>query len=279
MDATSGNQLLSFMDTYSGYNQILMYVPDQEHTSFITDQGLYCYKVMPFGLKNTGATYQRLVNMMFKDQIGRTMEVYVDDMLVKSKVALDHIAHLADMFKILRKYHMKLNLLKCAFGMASGKFLGFIVNQRGIEASPEKIQALLDMRSPSKTKEVQSLTGRVAALNRFISRAIDKCLLFFESLKGNKRFLRDEKCEQAFKAFKEYLGKPSLLSKPVDGEPLFLYLAVSKYAISGVLIREEEKVQWPVYYINKCLVDAETRYPEMEKLALALVVASRKLTL
>ena len=103
-----------------------------------------------------------------------------------------------------------------------------MVNQRGIEANLEKIQALLDMRSPSKTKEVQSLTGRIAALKRFISKAIDKCLPFFESLKGKKRFLWDNKCEQAFKALKEYLGKPPLLAKPVEGEPLFLYLAVSR---------------------------------------------------
>ena len=117
------------------------------------------------------------------------MEMYVDDMLIKSKVASDHVAHLVKMFKILRAYRMKLNPLKCSFGVVSGKFLGFMVNQRGIEANPEKIQALLDMRSPSKTKEVQSLTGRVAALNRFISKATDKCIPFFESLKGNKRFL------------------------------------------------------------------------------------------
>ena len=102
------------------------------------------------------------------------MEVYVDNMLVKSKVASDHIAHLADMFKILRKYCIKFNPLKCALGVASGKFLGFMVNQQGIEANPKKIQALLDMGSLSETKEVQSLTGRVAALNRFISKAIDK---------------------------------------------------------------------------------------------------------
>ena len=131
-----------------------MHVSDQEHTSFITDQGLYCYKVMPFRLKNAGATYQCLVNMMFKKKIGRTMEVYIDDMLIKSKIASDHIAHLAEMFKILKKYHMKLNPLKCAFGVASGKFLGFMVNQQGIEANPEKIQALLDIRSLSKTKEL-----------------------------------------------------------------------------------------------------------------------------
>ena len=122
---------------------------------------------------------------------------------------------------------------------------------------------MLDMRPQSKTKEVQSLTGRVAALNRFISKVTDKCLPFFESLKGNKRFLCDEKCEQAFKALKEYLGKPPLLSKPTDGEPLFLYLAASKYPILGALIREEERVQWPVYYISKRLVDVETRYLEM----------------
>ena len=155
--------------------------------------------------------------MMFKEQIGKTMEVYVDDILVKSKVASDHVAHLAEMFKILWAYRMKLNPLKCAFGVASGKFLGFMVNQRGIEANPEKIQALLDMHSPSKTKEVQSLTGRVAALNRFISKATNKCLPFFEALKGNKRFLWDDKCEQAFKALKECLGKPPLLAKPVEG--------------------------------------------------------------
>ena len=109
---------------------------------------------MPFGLKNARATYQHLINMMFKEQIGKTMEVYVDDMLVKSKVASDHIGHLANMFKIIRTYRMKLNPLKCAFGVASGKFLGFMVNQRGIEANPKKIQALLDMQSSSKTKEV-----------------------------------------------------------------------------------------------------------------------------
>ena len=104
VDATSGYALLSFMDAYSRYNQVLMHMPDQEHTSFITDHGLYCYKVMPFGLKNVGATYQCLVNTMFKEQIGKTIEVYMDDMFVKSKTAADHIVHLLDTFAVLRKY-------------------------------------------------------------------------------------------------------------------------------------------------------------------------------
>ncbi|KAL5559394.1 hypothetical protein UlMin_035605 [Ulmus minor] len=137
-----------------------MHQPDQEHTAFPTDQGLYCYKVMPFGLKNAGATYQRLVNKMFKQQIGRTMEVYVDDMLVKSLKADEHINNLRESFEVLREYKMKLNPAKCAFGVTSGKFIGFMVNHRGIEANPAKIQALLDMESPRKVKEVQSLTRR-----------------------------------------------------------------------------------------------------------------------
>ena len=189
VDGTLGHALLSFMDAYSGYNQIPMHIPDQEHTSFITEHGLYCYMVMLFSLKNTRGTYQRLVNMMFKEQISKTIEVYVDDMLVKSKTTVDHVVHLYDTFTVLRRYRMKLNPLKCAFGVASKKFLGFMVNHRGIEANPEKIQALIDMRCPSKMKEVQSLTGRVAILSRFISRATDKGLPFFDSLKDNKRFL------------------------------------------------------------------------------------------
>ena len=220
-----------------------MHVPDQEHTFFIIYHGLYCYKVMSFGLKNAGVTYQRLVNMMFREQIGKTMEVYMDDMLVKSKTVVAHVVHLSDTFVVLRKYRMKLNPLKCAFGVASRKFLGFMVNHRGIEATPKKIQALIDMRSPSKMKEVQSLTRKVAALSRFISQATDKWLHFFDLLKGNKRFLWDDKCEQVFRSLKKYLNKPLLLSKPIKGEPLYLYLAVTEYAISRALVREEEKIK------------------------------------
>ena len=183
VDATSGHELLSFMDAFSGYNQISMDPSDQEKTSFVTTQGTYCYRVMPFGLKNAGATYQRLVNRMFQKQIGAMMEVYIDDMLVKSTVAGLYITHLSETFQILRDYNMKLNPAKCAFGVSAGKFLGFIVNHRGIEANPDKIKALLDMPSPTGIKEVQRLTGRIAALSRFVSRASDKCQPFFQVLK------------------------------------------------------------------------------------------------
>ena len=147
---------------------------DQEKTSFVIGQGTYCYRIIPFGLKNARATYQRLVNKMFQKQIGASMEVYIDGMLVKSTIAELHIAHLVEAFLILKEYNMKLNPAKCAFEASIGKFLGFIGNNRGIEANPDKIKAVLDMPSPSSIKEVQRLTRRIIALSRFVSRASDK---------------------------------------------------------------------------------------------------------
>jgi hypothetical protein len=168
VDATRRG-LLSFMDAFSGYKQIRMHPVDQEKTAFITDQGLHCYKFMPFRLKNARATFQRLMNKMFHEQIGRNMEVYVDDILVKSVLPIDHIGDLQEAFRTLKQYRMKLNLAKCVFGVSSEKFLEFMVSSRRIEANPKKIQAVLDMQSPKNTNQVQQLTGKTAALNRFIS--------------------------------------------------------------------------------------------------------------
>ena len=138
---------------------------------------------MPFGLKNTGATYQRLMNRMFALQIGRNVQVYVGNMLVKSRREEEHLEDLRETFDTLRSYNLKLNPGKCAFGVTAGKFLGFLVSQRGIEANLDKIRAIMEMTPPRNVKEVQSLNGKVAALNRFVSRAIDKCLPFFRTLK------------------------------------------------------------------------------------------------
>ena len=225
-----------------------MHEADQEKTSFVTSQGLFCYKVMPFGLKNAGATYQRLLNKMFAQQIGRNVQVYVDDMLVKSRREEDHLEDLKETFNTLRSYNMKLNPGKCAFGVTTGKFLGFMVSQRGIEANPDKIRAIMEMAPPRNVKEVQNLNGKIAALNRFVSRATDKCLPFFRMLK--RSFEWTTECQQAFEELKAYLSSPPLLSPSQPGEELFLYLTVSPAAISVALFREEEKVQKPVYYAS-----------------------------
>ncbi|XP_022888989.1 uncharacterized protein LOC111404409 [Olea europaea var. sylvestris] len=204
------------------------------------------------------------------------MEVYVDDMLVKSLEAEDHITHLNSTFQILRRYRMRLSPLKYAFGVAFGKFLGYMVNQREIEANPEKIETLCTMRSPQKPKEVQSLTGQVAALSRFVSKATDKCLPFFKVLKVGKKFQWNKESEMAFQDLKRHLGQAPP-SKPKPDEILQLYLVVSKEAISSVLTREKRTTQLPIYYTSKALISSETRYPDMEKLALALITASKKL--
>jgi hypothetical protein len=275
VDSTSGHELLTFMDAFSGYNQIHMDVIDHEKTSFITNQGLYCYKMMPFSLKNAGATYQRLMNKMFRDQIGRNVEVYVDDMLVKSIRTASHIADLREPFETLRSQKMKLNSAKCAFGVSSGKFLGFMVSQRGIEANPEKVNEVLGMQSPQTTKQLQQLTGRITALNWFISKSIDKCLPFFKILR--KAFEWSSECDEAFGKLKEYLINPPLLSRPDEGEILYLYLAVSPSAVSSALVREDSGIQKPVYFTSKALHGAEERYPRIEKLAFALIVSARRL--
>ena len=149
VDSIAQHQLLSFMDAFFGYNQIRMDELDQEKTSFVTSQGLFCYKVMSFSLKNAGATYQRLMNKMFANQIGRNVQVYIDDMLVKSRME-DHLEDLKETFNTFHYYNMKLNLSKCAFGVTVGKFLGFIVSQRGIEANHDKIRAIIEMTPPKE---------------------------------------------------------------------------------------------------------------------------------
>ena len=146
--------MLNFMDVFSGYNQIKMDETNQDKTSFITSQGLFCYKVMPFGFKNVRETYQRLVNHMFRPQIRQNVEVYVDDMLVKSLDEGKHLDDLQETFDTLRRYKMKLTLSKCAFRVSSGKFLRFMVSQKGIEANLDKIQAISNMEPPRNIKEV-----------------------------------------------------------------------------------------------------------------------------
>ena len=203
------------------------------------------------------------------------MEVYVDDMLMKSLDKGKHLGDLQETFDTLRQYNMKLNPSKCAFGVSSGKFLGFMVSHRGIEVNPDKIQAILDMKPLRSIKEVQSLTRRVAALNRFVPKTTDKCLLFFKVLR--KAFEWTNECQKAFQDLKIYLTMTPLLSPYMMGEELHLYLAVTPHAVSSMLIKEEGRVKKPVYYTSKALRGAEGRYPLIEKLAFALITASRKL--
>ena len=146
--------MLSFLDVFSRYQQIPMYPPDEEKSAFITPHRLYCYKVMLFGLKNTRATYQRLMTKIFKPLIRHMVEVYIDDIVVKSRTRGEHDQHLEEVFHLLREYDMKLNSSKCAFEVSASKFLGFMVTQRGIEVNPNQIKAVMETFTPSSKKEL-----------------------------------------------------------------------------------------------------------------------------
>ena len=161
--------------------------------------------------------------------------------------------------------------------MTSREFLGYVVTKRGIEANLKQIRAILELPSPKNALEVQRLTGRIAALNRFIARSTDKCLPFYNLLKRREKFSWDEVSEKAFAELKQYLTTPPVLVKPENGETLYLYIAVSGSAVSGVLVKDDRGGQKPIFYISKSLVEAETRYPTMEKAAFAVVTSARKL--
>jgi len=145
VDNTTNFALFSFMDGFSGYYQIKIVLEDMEKTTFVTLWGMFCYKVMSFGLKNAGATYQRAMVALFHDMMHREIEVYVDDIIAKSKTEEEHLVNLRKLFERLRKYQLRLSPAKCTFGVKSGKLLGFIVSQKGIEVDPEKVKAILEM--------------------------------------------------------------------------------------------------------------------------------------
>ncbi|RVW58468.1 Transposon Ty3-I Gag-Pol polyprotein [Vitis vinifera] len=177
VDSTSGQGMLSFLDAFSGYHQIPMSPDDEEKTAFITPHGLYCYKVMPFGLKNAGATYQRLMTKIFKPLIGHSVEVYIDDIVVKSKTREQHILHLQEVFHLLR-------------------------NQRGIEVSPDQVKAVMETPPPRNKKELQRLTGKLVALGRFIARFTDELRPFFLAIRKAGAHGWTDSCQNALEKIK-----------------------------------------------------------------------------
>jgi hypothetical protein len=183
IDSTAGCMRLSFLDTYYGYNQIELKKEDEEKISFITPYGIFCYQVMPFGLKNAGATYQRTMQNCLESQIGRNIQVYIDDVVITTRKEESLISDLQETFDNLNRYKLKLNPTKCSFGVSTGQLLGFLVSTREIEANPEKIQAILTMGKPAKLHDVQKLIGRMAALSRFVARLGEKALPFYALMK------------------------------------------------------------------------------------------------
>ncbi|GJS64692.1 reverse transcriptase domain-containing protein [Tanacetum coccineum] len=236
-----------FLDAYKGYHQIKMAKKDEEKVAFITSQGIFCYSKMPFGLRNTGATYQHLVDKAFHKQIAR---------------------------------NLKLNPKKYIFGVEEGMFLGYKVNTKGIKVCPNKADAVLSLPSPKCLKDVQKLNRKLASLNRFLAKSAEKSLPFFKTLKRCTKksdFHWTEEAESAFKQMKKFIADFPTLTTPEEKEELIVYLAAAKEAVSVVLMTKREAKQMPIYFVSRALRGPEVNYTLMEKLGLALVHASKHL--
>jgi hypothetical protein len=240
VDSTAGCDLLCFLDAFSSYHQIMTAREDEGKTAFITPCGVYCYVCMPFGLKNAGATFQRLMRKALGAQMGRNAEAYIDDIVIKTRESRTFIEDLEETFTNLRKENIKLNPTKCAFGVPSGKLLGFLVSHRGIEANPDKVKAIEEMRPPHNLKEMQCLAGCMAALGRFIARSGEKARPFFKLMKRTRKFEWTPEADKAFAELKRYLTSPPIMVAPTFRKPLLLYIAATPRTASAILVAERD---------------------------------------
>jgi hypothetical protein len=281
VDDAANSEMLSLLDMFSGYYQIRVRKEDEEKTSFITPFGTFCFVRMPEGQKIAGCTFSRMVAIVLNPQIRRNILAYVDDIVVKSVQRRDHISDLAKTFANLRAANLKLNPEKCVFSIHKGKVLGCLLPTKGIEANPDKIKALIEMQDPVSVKDVQKLTGRVAALNKFTPRAAERSLPFFQVLRSTKNFQWCENQKQAFQELKDYLSSMTKLCPPEPRSPLLLYVSASNSAVSTVLVQEKEEEgklkHIPVYFTSEALSGSKIFYSELEKIAYAEIMAARKL--
>ncbi|GJU47986.1 reverse transcriptase domain-containing protein [Tanacetum coccineum] len=262
IEVVMGFPFKCFLDAYKGYDQIQMSEDDEEKTAFYTDQGTYCYMKIPFGLNNAGATYKRLVDSAFQTQLGRNLEAYVDDMVIKRKTKQGMIIDIAETFDNLQKINMKLNPKKCSFDVGEGKFLGYMVTSEGIRANLKKTKAMADMQSPKTLKKMQSLSGKLAALNRFLSRSAKRALSFFKTLKNITKENKDDyrwtkDAEHAFQEIKKLIIELPTLTTLVPKEILYVYLVASRDAVSWFLVAYCKGKQTPIRYEINMIIEEE----------------------
>nr|AAX94884.1 retrotransposon protein, putative, unclassified [Oryza sativa Japonica Group]AAX94911.1 retrotransposon protein, putative, unclassified [Oryza sativa Japonica Group]ABA92939.1 retrotransposon protein, putative, unclassified [Oryza sativa Japonica Group] len=278
VDAASGNKILSFMD---GNNQIFMAEEDIHKTAFRCPGGigLFEWVVMTFGLKSAGATYQRAINYIYHDLIGWLVEVYIDDVVVKSKEIEDHIADLKKVFERTRKYGLKINPTKCACGVSAGQFLGFLVHERGIEVTQRSVNAIKKIQPPENKTELQEMIGKINFVRMFISNLSGRLEPFTPLLrsKADQQFTWGAAQQKALDNIKEYLSSPPVLIPPQKGIRFRLYLSAGEKSIGSVLIQELDEKERVVFYLSRRLLDAETRYSPVEKLCLCLYFSCTRL--
>ncbi|GJZ72702.1 reverse transcriptase domain-containing protein [Tanacetum coccineum] len=252
LESLAGLRLKCFLDAYKGYHQIQMAEGDEDKTTFFVREGVFCYGKIPFGLKNAGATYQRLVDKVFSKQIERNLEAYFNDMVIKSTLLSD----IQETFERFRSINMKLNPKKCSFGVEEGPFLGHLITKPGIKANPLKIKAVAELEKPRELKDIQSLNGKLAALSRFLLKGAERSLPFFKvlkSCKGKKKIHWTEEADKVFKEMKKFVQDLPTLTAPRAGETLTMYPVESKESINAELFAKRSEGQIPIYFALKIL--------------------------
>ncbi|WVZ80458.1 hypothetical protein U9M48_027929 [Paspalum notatum var. saurae] len=253
--------MMSFLDDNAGYNQIFMAEEDVYKTAFRCPQGLFEFVVMTFGLRNVGATYQRAMKYIFYDLIGWLVEVYIDDVVVKSILQENQLADLCHVLERTRKHGMRMNPDKCAFGVRASQFLGFMIHERGIKIGSKSKDAIETMVPPTTKKELQKLIGKINYIRRFIPNLSAKLEAFMPLVRTQKssEFIWGPYQQLAFDNLKKYLTTPPMMDPPRLDIPFIVYLSTDETSISFMLIQEVDGKERVIYYLSRRLLDAETR--------------------
>jgi hypothetical protein len=241
--------------------------------------GLFEYVVMTFGLKNACATYQRAMNYIYHDLISKLVEIYIDDIVVKSTSIGGNLGDLRQVFERTRRFGHKMNPKKCTFGVSAGQFLGFLVHEWGIEIGLKSQEIVRIMVPPTMKRELQQLIGKINFIRRFISNLSGRIEPFMDlvKIKADEEFHWGAERQRAFEEIKEYLAKPPVLVPPQWDRPFYIYLSLGDTSIASVVVQVYDNKEKVVFYLSRRLLETETRYHKIEKLCLCLFSTCTKL--
>jgi hypothetical protein len=269
VDAAVGHKVISFMDDNARYNQIFMAEEDIHKTAFRCPGalGLYEWVVMTFGLKNAGATYQRAMNYIFHELIDKIVEIYIDDVVVKSKGYQEHLEDLKKTLMSAKKHGLRMNPHKCAFWVSAGQFLGFMIHEKGIEIGQKSFEAISKTVPLTSKTELQSLISKFNFVRRFYSNLLTKILPFSTllRLKSDQEFKWGNEQQKTFEEIKEYMNSPPVLVRPQKEKSFKLHVAAGDHTIGSALMQEFEGKERVIFYLSRRLLDPETRYSPIEK--------------
>jgi hypothetical protein len=272
LQRVTGAGMISMLDGFSGYNQVLLKREDQLKTAFTMPLGTFMYLRMSFGLMNAGATFQRAMDFVFRDLLQKIIEIYQDDLTVVSKDRKDHLSHLRIVFERYRKYGISLNPKKSVFGIDEGKLLGHVASPGGVSIDPERVQSIKDVRPPINKKALQSFLGKINFIRRFVPNFAERIKPLSALLKKDVAFRWGNEANRSFEDIKNAISQAPVLISPDFSRDFIIFSIASQDTIAGVLMQKDvDNYEHPVAFMSKVLRDSELNYSITEKQAYALV--------